>query len=84
MEWPVFLSQAMKGCRVTPMFRILILKDAYAAQGSTMNFETLTQPTRDTKQGLELLRRVASIFFAPCCRNSLYYSHLASEEEGSK
>jgi hypothetical protein len=83
MEWPVFLSQAMKGCRVTPMFRISILKEAYAAQGSTMNFETLTQPTRDTKQGLELRREIVRISIASCCY-SLYYPHLASEEEGSK
>jgi hypothetical protein len=48
-----------------------------------MFYETLTQPTRDTKQGLELQRGVVSISFVPCCCNSLYYSHLASEEEVS-
>ncbi len=66
------------------MFRILILKEAYAAQGSTMNFETLTQPTIGKKQGFELQRGSVSKTFTPCCRYSLYYPHLASEEEGSK
>jgi hypothetical protein len=59
------------------------LSDALAAGGSTMFYETLTQPTIGKKQGFELQRGVVSISFVPCCCNSLYYSHLASEEEVS-
>ena len=48
-----------------------------------MFYETLTQPTIGKKQGFELQRGSVSKTFTPCCRNSLYYSHLASEEEVS-
>ena len=46
-----------------------------------MNFETFTQPKRDTEQGLELQRRVVPISFTPCCCHSLYNSHLALDGE---